>query len=118
RRAGRRRPDLRGGHRRHRGDGADAGRAADPARRAGVHGGPDVTAALAASKLVKEYAGARALGPLTLTVGQGSLVALSGHNGAGKSTLLRLAAGLLDRTGGELTICGERPGSMTARGLV
>ena len=77
-----------------------------------------VTAALAARGLVKEYAGARALGPLDLTVADGCLVALTGHNGAGKSTLLRLAAGLLERSSGELTVCGERPGSMEARRLV
>jgi ABC-type multidrug transport system ATPase subunit len=70
---------------------------------------------LVASRLVKEYGGARALGPLDLTVRAGELVALVGHNGAGKSTLLRLAAGLLDRTAGELTVCGERPGTMEAR---
>ena len=77
-----------------------------------------MTPALAAARLLKEYAGTRALGPLDLTVDEGSLVALTGHNGAGKSTLLRLAAGLLDRSSGELTVCGERPGSMEARRLV
>jgi ABC-2 type transport system ATP-binding protein len=77
-----------------------------------------VTPALLASRLVKEYGGARALGPLDLTVKPGELVVLAGHNGAGKSTLLRLAAGLLDRTAGELAVCGERPGSMAARRLV
>jgi len=77
-----------------------------------------VTEALVARRLLKEYAGSRALGPLDLTVDTGSLVALTGHNGAGKSTLLRLAAGLLDRSSGELTVCGERPGSMEARRLV
>ncbi len=74
--------------------------------------------ALQTKALVKEYAGARALGPLDLRVRPGELVALVGHNGAGKSTLLRLAAGLLDRTAGELEVCGERPGSMEARRLV
>jgi ABC-type multidrug transport system ATPase subunit len=74
-----------------------------------------MTEPLLASKLVKEYGGARALGPLDLSVGAGELVALVGHNGAGKSTLLRLAAGLLDRSAGELTVCGERPGTLTAR---
>ena len=77
-----------------------------------------MTDPLAASALVKEYAGARALGPLDLRVRPGELVALVGHNGAGKSTLLRLAAGLLDRSAGELTICGERPGTLEARRLV
>jgi ABC-2 type transport system ATP-binding protein len=77
-----------------------------------------VTQALVAKALVKEYAGSRALGPLNLRVKPGELVGLVGHNGAGKSTLLRLAAGLLDRTSGELTVCDERPGSMAARRLV
>ena len=77
-----------------------------------------MTPALLARRLVKEYGGARALGPLDLTVKAGELVVLTGHNGAGKSTLLRLAAGLLDRTAGELTVCGERPGSLAARRLV
>src|SRR5204862_4196762 len=95
----------------------DAGRAADPAPRAAVLGGR-MTDALVAKGLVKEYAGARALGPLELTVGPGALVALTGHNGAGKSTLLRLAAGLLDKSSGQLTVCGERPGSLEARRLV
>jgi ABC-2 type transport system ATP-binding protein len=77
-----------------------------------------VTEALVATALVKEYAGARALGPLDLRVSPGELVALVGHNGAGKSTLLRLAAGLLDCSSGGLTVCGERPGSLAARRLV
>jgi ABC-type multidrug transport system ATPase subunit len=74
-----------------------------------------VTEPLRAKALVKEYGGARALGPLDLVVRGGELVALVGHNGAGKSTLLRLAAGLLDRSSGELTVCGERPGTLAAR---
>jgi ABC-type multidrug transport system ATPase subunit len=77
-----------------------------------------VTEALVAKRLVMEYGGTRALGPLDLAVEAGGLVALTGHNGAGKSTLLRLAAGLLDRSSGELTVCGERPGSLEARRLV
>ncbi|HEY4026177.1 MAG TPA: ABC transporter ATP-binding protein [Candidatus Dormibacteraeota bacterium] len=77
-----------------------------------------MTAALVARRLVKQYGGTRALGPLDLSAGEGTLVALTGHNGAGKSTLLRLAAGLLDRSGGEVSVCGERPGSLEARRLV
>jgi ABC-type multidrug transport system ATPase subunit len=74
-----------------------------------------VTEPLRASAVVKEYGGARALGPLDLTVRAGELIALVGHNGAGKSTLLRLAAGLLERSSGELIVCGERPGTLAAR---
>ena len=56
--------------------------------------------------------GARILGPVSLEVAPGSLVALMGPSGAGKSTLLRVLAGIatpLARAflaiGG--TICGE-----------
>jgi ABC-type multidrug transport system ATPase subunit len=77
-----------------------------------------VSGTLEAGRLVKAYAGVPALGPLDLSLGEGTLVALTGHNGAGKSTLLRLGAGLLDRSGGELVVCGERPGSPAARRLV
>jgi ABC-type multidrug transport system ATPase subunit len=79
---------------------------------------PAAEPTLRAAALVKDYAGARALGPLDLQVRAGELVALLGHNGAGKSTLLRLAAGLLDRSSGELTVCGERPGTLEARRAV
>jgi ABC-type multidrug transport system ATPase subunit len=77
--------------------------------------GPD---ALRASALLKRYGDAVALGPLDLRVRAGEMVALLGPNGAGKSTLLALAAGLLEPSGGELLVAGQRPGSMAARRLV
>ena len=77
-----------------------------------------MTACLVAEGLVKDYGDVRALGPLDLTIDAGEVVTLVGPNGAGKSTLLRLAAGLLERTGGRLEVCGRRPGSLEARRLV
>lgn len=44
---------------------------------------------------------------VTLTVGDGTIVALLGPNGAGKSTLLRTAAGLTRPTSGKIIFNGE-----------
>jgi ABC-type multidrug transport system ATPase subunit len=71
--------------------------------------------ALVATGLTKSYDDLVALHPLDLTVEQGGSVALIGHNGSGKSTFLRMAAGLLDRTGGELEIAGFDLGDVEAR---
>jgi ABC-type multidrug transport system ATPase subunit len=47
--------------------------------------------------------GARILGPVSLDVAPGSLVALMGPNGSGKSTLLRVLAGIAQPTAGSAT---------------
>ena len=71
--------------------------------------------ALVAVDLSKSYGDAVAVGPVDVTIGRGEAVALIGHNGSGKSTLLRLAAGLADPSGGEVTIAGHPAGSLEAR---
>lgn len=71
--------------------------------------------ALVARKVEKRYDELVALHGLSLTAQPGELIALVGHNGSGKSTLLRMAAGLLDPTGGEITIAGASAGSIDAR---
>lgn len=75
-------------------------------------------AVLELNRLVRDYGRTRALGPVNLSVGDGEVVALLGPNGAGKSTLLAIAAGLLEPSSGEVTVCGGRPGTMTARAQV
>ena len=76
--------------------------------------------ALSVRGLTKSY-GARdederpALSPLTLDVPAGQLVALVGHNGSGKTTFMRMVAGLLDPTGGTVTVYDAARGSIDAR---
>jgi NitT/TauT family transport system ATP-binding protein len=49
-----------------------------------------------------DYPRGRALGPFSLTVGEGEIVALVGPSGCGKSTAMRLLAGLEAPSGGEV----------------
>lgn len=73
---------------------------------------------LRATDVSKTYGDLVALAPLTLSIAAGERVALVGHNGSGKSTFLRLAAGLLDLSGGEVEIAGAEVGSPEARAAV
>jgi ABC-type multidrug transport system ATPase subunit len=73
------------------------------------------TPALEARALTKTYGDLPASGPLDLTVAPGERVVLLGHNGSGKTTFLRMAAGLIEPTGGSVTVHGHAVGSMPAR---
>src|SRR5215467_12227695 len=46
---------------------------------------------------------------LYLEIGMGQLAMLMGPSGCGKTTLISIIAGLLDLTGGDLEVLGERP---------
>jgi len=63
--------------------------------------------AVEAIDLTRDFGRIRALNALNLAASPGRVVALLGPNGAGKSTFLRLAAGLLESTGGEVRILGH-----------
>lgn len=71
--------------------------------------------ALAVNDLAKDYGDRPALAPLTLHVPVGQRVGVVGHNGSGKTTFLRIAAGLLDPTGGSVHIMGHASGTAAAR---
>lgn len=73
---------------------------------------------LHATDLTASYLDYTALQGLTCLVEAGSTVALVGPNGAGKSTFMRLAAGLLEPSGGQVTIGGHPAGSLEARALL
>jgi NitT/TauT family transport system ATP-binding protein len=65
--------------------------------------------ALAVDGLAKTYAGpggVEAVRDLTFQVGRGELVCVVGPSGAGKTTLLRCIAGLLDLSGGRISLDG------------
>ncbi len=59
--------------------------------------------------LVKSYGlrgGVHALRGVSITLGEGEVVALVGPNGAGKTTLLRILAGILEPDAGEVFVKG------------
>ncbi len=78
----------------------------------------DRVRAVEAVGLTKAYADLVALEPLDLVIPDGQRVVLVGHNGSGKTTLLRMAAGLLEPSGGEIRIVGAPAGSLDARAAV
>lgn len=56
--------------------------------------------------VVKDYPGARVLGPVTGEIATGGITALIGPNGAGKSTLLTAIGRLLEPDAGTITVAG------------
>ena len=65
------------------------------------------TELLKLSKLNKWYDGLHALQDVSLTIGEGEVVALVGDNGAGKSTLVKIIAGAQTSDDGEISLRGE-----------
>ncbi|WP_029289086.1 ABC transporter ATP-binding protein [Cellulomonas sp. HZM] len=59
-----------------------------------------------AQDLLVGYGGAPVCAPVTFTLNLGKAVALVGANGSGKSTVLRAVIGLLDPSGGKLSVLG------------
>ena len=58
--------------------------------------------------LTKTYAGGlQALRPINLTIREGEIFALLGPNGAGKSTLINIVCGIVNPSGGRVTVDGH-----------
>jgi branched-chain amino acid transport system ATP-binding protein len=77
---------------------------------------------LEVERLDVAYGGAPALWAVSLTVGEGELVAVVGPNGSGKTTLINAIAGLLPARGGHLRFRGEdltrvAPHAVSSRGI-
>jgi branched-chain amino acid transport system ATP-binding protein len=68
--------------------------------------------------LAVNYGTAQALKGVSLTVGEGEVVALIGANGAGKTTLLRTLSGLKSVRSGQVTFQGQRIDGVPAYDIV
>jgi branched-chain amino acid transport system ATP-binding protein len=86
---------------------------AAPAGR-GANGAP----ILEVRDLVARYGQITAVKGISMTVGEGQIVALIGANGAGKSTTLRVVSGLLRAAGGDVLIRGRSIRRATPRAIV
>lgn len=65
--------------------------------------------------LSKNYSGRKALENVDLKLSSDRIVGLLGPNGSGKTTLIKLATGLLQPSGGQILIDGQKPGAETKK---
>lgn len=70
---------------------------------------------LETKNLCKKYGSFNALNGLDLTVESGKIIGLLGPNGSGKTTLIKLCNGLIQKSKGELKICGNDIGVETKK---
>lgn len=71
-----------------------------------VSAGPQGSAAIAVRGLTKRFGKVAAVDHVDLVVPRGQIFGFLGPNGSGKSTTLRMMCGLLEPTGGEITVLG------------
>jgi ABC-2 type transport system ATP-binding protein len=64
--------------------------------------------AIGASQLTKQFGAFTAVHDISLQVKYGEIYGLLGANGAGKTTTIKMLCGLLEPSGGEMELAGER----------
>jgi cell division transport system ATP-binding protein len=70
------------------------------------------------SGVTKRYpTGFEALKEISLEIGEGEFVLVTGHSGAGKSTLLKLIAGIERATSGSVVVGGQNVGKLQLQAL-
>ena len=69
-------------------------------------------------ELRKRFGDFEALKGVSFAVSPGEIVGLIGANGAGKSTIMRIILGLEAASSGQVSVLGQRPGSLQARKLL
>ena len=70
---------------------------------------------ISVQELRKRFGDFEALKGVSFAVSPGEIVGLIGANGAGKSTSMRIILGLEAATSGQVSVLGQRPGSLQAR---
>ena len=73
---------------------------------------------ISVQELRKRFGDFEALKGVSFAVSPGEIVGLIGANGAGKSTSMRIILGLETASSGQVSVLGQRPGSLQARRLL
>ena len=73
---------------------------------------------ISVQELRKRFGDFEALKGVSFAVSPGEIVGLIGANGAGKSTSMRIILGLEAASSGQVSVLGQRPGSLQARKLL
>jgi branched-chain amino acid transport system permease protein len=70
---------------------------------------------LVVDKIRKQFGGLTAVNDISFDIAAGQIVGLIGPNGAGKSTTFNLITGVLSKTSGQVTFCGEDVSALPSR---
>ena len=70
---------------------------------------------LVVDKIRKQFGGLVAVNDISFEIAAGQIVGLIGPNGAGKSTTFNLITGVLSKTSGQVTFCGEDVSALPSR---
>ncbi|WP_341685475.1 branched-chain amino acid ABC transporter ATP-binding protein/permease [Limnohabitans sp.] len=72
---------------------------------------------LVVDKIRKQFGGLVAVNDISFEIAAGQIVGLIGPNGAGKSTTFNLITGVLGKTSGQVSFCGEDVSALPSRAI-